>query len=756
MQTNQIPYRTVPLMRLPFALAAFSAAALLFAVQPMAGKAVLPTFGGSPAVWTTCLLFFQAVLLLGYLYAHAISRFSVRVQVAIHACVLILGGAARLAANQFGWADAEFFPDWPVPGVLTRLAALAFGPAFALSATAPLIQRWFAAGWPGKNPYVLYAASNAGSLLGLLSYPFLIEPRWDLLQQAEWWLVGYGVAGGLILFCGLFSPSLEGRGWGLGEDAPPNPPAPFPQGKGEQNPVYWLALAALPSSLLSSVTSHLTTDIAPVPLLWVVPLAIYLISYIVAFGRWSARSQRWLGRVMPMALTFLVVALLTRATEPVIAVGAIHLVAFFLVATLCHGELARTKPDASRLTSFYLWISLGGVLGGFFNAIVAPIIFSRLGPVEYPLAVCLAALVRPPEADDSRPRWIGWDDLKWLIGLAAIAFTLILLVPGWLPIEEGLDDGDLLLKRVVRYGLTAGVPAAIAFALVWRPGRFAVSLAILFLANSFDPGRGKPLTTLRNSLGTLRVSESADGKFVQITHGTTLHGQQFKNEDGPPKPLMYYHPTGPAGRLLNSWPAERRKTIGAVGLGCGALAGYGKPGETWTFFELDPNVIRVAEGPKYFTFLSTCQAKLRVVPGDARLKLQDEPDGSFDLLILDAFNSDAVPTHLLTKEAFDLYFRKLTPHGVLLIHASNRYLDLPGLIVRTAEGMAVKQDFDMPTESQKEDGKFTSHWLVVARTMDDLVTIAKDFRWQKTEPKPGPVWTDRFTDLLGIWKKSED
>lgn len=740
-------------MRLPFALASFSAAALLFAVQPMAGKAVLPTFGGSPSVWTTCLLFFQSVLLLGYLYAHALARLNIRTQVIIHAVVLILGGSARLAANQFGWVDDEFFPDWPVLGVLTRLAVLAFGPAFALSATAPLIQRWFAAGWPGKNPYVLYAASNAGSLLGLLAYPFVVEPRFDLVQQANWWLFDYAFAAAFVLISGLLCLVPAARAslltQTISESSTPSALHP-------RQCLMWLGLAALPSSLLSSVTSHLTTDIAPVPLLWVVPLAIYLVSFIVAFGRWPAKAQRVLGRVMPMALIFLVVALLTHATEPVIAVATIHLGTFFLVATLCHGELSRTRPDASHLTAFYLWMSAGGVLGGFFNAIVAPIVFSRLGPIEYPLVVCLAALIRPPALDGSRPRWIGRDDIKWLVLLAIVSLTFILMVPRLIPISEGLDDVDAMIRRLGRYGLSAGIPAAFAFALVWRPGRFAVAIAILFVLNAFDPGRGTPLIVLRNSLGTLRVSESADGRFIQLWHGTTLHGQEYRDAGVPPKPLMYYHPTGPAGRMLAMWPSDRRKRIGAVGLGCGALAGYGKPGEAWTFFELDPNVVRVAEEPRYFTYLSTCPAEMRIVVGDARLKLRDEPDGSFDLLILDAFNSDAVPTHLLTQEAFELYFRKLSPTGVLLIHASNRYLDLPGLITRTAEGKAVKQDFDLPTDSQKADGKFPSHWLIVGRSAEDLAPLAKDPRWQKSQANPGPVWTDRFTDLLGIWKRAED
>lgn len=255
-------------------------------------------------------------------------------------------------------------------------------------------------------------------------------------------------------------------------------------------------------------------------------------------------------------------------------------------------------------------------------------------------------------------------------------------------------------------------------------------------------------------LGTLHVTQSPDGRFIRIMHGTTLHGQQKVDERDRPTPLMYYHPTGPAGRMLNAWP--RRSSIGAVGLGCGALAAYGRPGERWTFYELDPDVTAIAQNVRYFTFLSTSQADVAITPGDARRQLKSAMDGSFDVLILDAFNSDSVPTHLLTREAFDLYFRKLKSDGVLLIHASNRYLDLPGLIARTCDGMAIRRDFDIPTESQKDDGKFPSDWLIVARRDADLEPLRKDLRWQRLSPKPGPLWTDNFTDLIGIWKKTEE
>jgi spermidine synthase len=719
------------------AFAVFLSACLLFACQPMAGKAILPIFGGSPAVWTSCLVFFQAVLLLGYLYAHLIGRWPAKWQVLIHIAVLAIAGLVQRAINITPAIESGGIPH-SIDGLFLHLFTFTFFPAFALSSTAPLIQRWF--GLTGRNPYGLYAASNLGSFAGLLGYPFVIEPRIALGEQVHGWLVGYAITAAFIALAGFFA-------WR--SHVPATTPTSATPWRWS-----WLLLAALPSSLLSSVTSHLTTDIAPVPLLWVVPLGLYLLTFVVAFGRWTERANRVAGRIMPMALCALAVALLSHATEPVVIVGSIHLLAFTWVALVCHGELNRTKPDAAGLTRFYLIVSLGGVLGGAFNAIAAPILFARLGPVEYPLAVCLAALVRPPAADGSRPTWIGRDDIKWLAGLAAIALALTLTVPSVIPIPESLDGVDAMLRRLARYGLTAGVPTVMAFALVRRPGRFAVALASLFMIGSLDPGQGRHLATRRSVLGTLHVTQSPDGRFTRIMHGTTLHGQQKIDERDRPTPLMYYHPTGPAGRMLNLWP--RRSAIGAVGLGCGALAAYGRPGERWTFYELDPDVTAIAQDIRYFTFLATSRADVTIKPGDARRQLNDARDSSFDVLILDAFNSDSVPTHLLTREAFDLYFRKLKPDGVLLIHASNRYLDLPGLIARTCDGMALRRDFEIPTESQKHDGKFPSDWLIISRSEADLEPLKKDLRWQRLTPKPGPLWTDNFTDLIGIWKQTEE
>ncbi len=777
----------IPLL---FALALFLSAALLFAVQPMAGKELLPLAGGTPAVWTTCLVFFQAVLLLGYLYAHRLTTtLPSRRQVAVHLGVVLLGLVAYLTLRP----DPNWVPedqDYPVLGLVAFLAVLVGAPFFVLSTSAPVLQRWFAATGhrAGGDPYFLYAASNAGSLLGLLAYPFVVEPLLSLGEQGRCWLAGYAAFLGLAAVCGLVVRLAK----------QPNPPAPFPKREGgEEAPsssplrpgegpgegffaptpslplgvrpepppsrhrvLKWVALAALPSSLLMGVTTHLTTDVAPVPLLWVVPLALYLLSFIVVFARWPGRARWVVGRVAPALLVFQVIALLTGATEPITLVAGVHLAAFFAVALLCHGELAHDRPGRDHLTTFYLAMSAGGVLGGLFNAVVAPVLFCRLGLVEYPLAVVLAALVRPARDGLRPPRLRAWE--AFLVpAFVAVAAALVWLVPALVPMPDDPASPDALPARLVRAGLMFGLPAVVAFALVGNPLRFALCLAGLLTAGSLATGpNGETLLVVRNFFGTLRVTRSADGKFVRLVHGTTQHGQQRLDESGPPRPLMYYHRRGPVGRLFEKLPADRKRRVAVVGLGCGAMAAYAESGQEWTFYEIDPAVVRIAEDPAYFTFLSECKVTPRVVLGDARRQLAREPDGHFDLIVLDAFSSDAIPVHLLTREAFALYVRKLTPQGVLAFHLSNRYLDLPPLVARLGADhdppFAIKGDSDFPSDAEREDGKFPSVWAVLARDPADLGPVATDPHWQRVRVTPGPLWRDDFSNLLAVWKKDEE
>ena len=749
-----------------FSTTLFLSAALLFVVQPMAGKRLLPLAGGTPAVWTTCLLFFQCMLLLGYAFADRVGRLTPPWQLLLHGIVAGLGLTSLLLLTP----DEAWIPDdldYPIAGLVAYLFVLIGLPFFVLSATAPLLQSWFTRTGhrAGHDPYFLYAASNAGSLIGLLGYPFLIEPWWPLPeQQFAWcvgyalWLVGLGCCSGLVGLHLAFSESeksvdLENIRQGLSVESVAK--------LSRVRFLRWIALAAVPSSFLMSATAHLTTDIAPVPLLWVVPLSLYLLSFIIVFARWSDRARRMIARLVPMMLIFLAVVMLTHATEPVVIIASLHLGTLFAVGLLCHGELAADRPHPAMLTRFYLALSLGGVAGGLFNAILAPLLFASLGPVEYPLLIVVVGLIRPQPGGTLATLSLNRRDFS-IIALFASFLMLVQIGVKWgIPLTPDTADSNQLIQRWLRSGLMFGIPAALAFLTVRNPARFAVCLALLFLAGVIAPGpRGETLIVRRNFFGTLRVTRSADQRFIQLVHGTTTHGQEPVDCAQNPPPSTYYHPTGPIGRLLEKLPAERRESVGVVGLGVGAMAAYARPGESWTFFEIDPNVVRIARDSGYFHFLERCQTVPRVVLGDARRRLESMPDRTFDLLVLDAFSSDAIPVHLLTREAFHLYTRKLKPRGLLVFHLSNRSLDLPPQVARLGAAMPppwqMKLDDDFATERQQMEGKYASTWAVLARSAEDFQLAAADPRWQPVRVRPGAIWTDAFSNVLSIWKSSEE
>jgi hypothetical protein len=751
----------------------FVGAALLFLVQPLVGKLLLPLVGGTPGVWNTCMVFFQIVLLAGYLYAHrSTGRFGVRRQAVFHLALLVVVVVAFKVAIATTGSPVPVvnavLPDDEdyallVVAQLGATVAIAVGvPFFVLSTTSPLLQRWFAASGhtSGRDPYFLYAASNAGSLLGLLAYPLLLEPRLTLDHQQ--WVFAGGVLGyvALVFACAL---TIIRRPAPEPEHLRVRAPAP-----GRWRVARWVALAALPSSLLLGVTTHVSTDLAPVPLLWVVPLALYLVSFILVFARWPYWLHRFVGRVTPMLILFVVLTLLTYAAEPLAVVGLLHMLAFFGVCLVCHGELARDRPPPEHLTAFYFWLSLGGVLGGLFNALVAPVLFSRVGMVEYPLALVLAAAVRPRGEARSPLRGI---DVALVLLLLGLSVGLVLVVQDRVRLPSDPEAPDALTARLVRVGLMFGLPSVVAFALVRKPARYALALAALFVAGSFESRHfGQTLALERNFFGVIRVTLSPDGKFLRMIHGTTMHGQQRTDEPGPPRPMTYYHEKGPVGHLFAALPAERVRRVGVVGLGTGAVAHYARPGQAWTFYEIDPAVVRFADDP--FRFLSSCQGAHDVILGDARRQLIRAADGSFDVIILDGFCSDAIPVHLLTREAIRLYVEKLAPHGIVALHVSNNHLDLPPLVRRLADDhdppLVVRYCHDVPTESERADGKTDSQWMLLARSEADLKPIvdpadrkpipppAKLVFWQKVPWEPGPIWRDDFANVLGVWKKRDE
>ena len=769
-----------------YAVTLFVGAALLFLVQPLIGKLLLPLVGGTAGVWNTCMVFFQTVLLAGYLYAHKSTRaLGVRRQAVFHlillAAVVVAFKVAVATTGSPVSVVPSILPDDQdssllVVAQLCATIAVAVGvPFFVLSTTSPLLQRWFAATGhrSAKDPYFLYAASNAGSLLGLLAYPLVIEPRLTLAHQQ--WVFAGGAMGYVVLVfaCALTilrKPEPEPA-------APPPDTGPAPPSAAGHIPfvrkIRWVGLAALPSSLLLGVTAHVSSDLAPVPLLWVVPLALYLISFILVFARWPDGLHRAVGRVTPVLILFAALSLLTYTAEPLALVGVLHMAAFFGVCLVCHGELARDRPPPEHLTAFYFWMSLGGALGGLFNALIAPIVFAQVGMVEYALALVLAAAVRPRGDDRAAPLLRA--DVALVLVLLGLTVALVLLVPYLVTVPAEPDAPDALTAKLLRGGLMFGLPSVAAFALVRKPARYALALAALFTASSLDTKQfGETLHKERNFFGVVRVTRSPDGKFVRLVHGTTVHGQRRADESERPRPMTYYHETGPVGHLFGALPSTSGRRVAVVGLGTGAVAYYAKPGDQWVFYEIDPAVVRVAEDEKYFRFLAASRersdatgrrAKCEVVQGDARRQLTKVADGSFDVIILDVC-SDTIPIHLLTREAIRLYFQKLTPTGVLLVHISNEHLDLKSLIRRLADdhspALVARGCHDSPLETERADGKTDSHWMVLARTEAALAPIlapdrvaapAKFLTWSQVGWEDGPIWRDDFANLLRVWKK---
>jgi spermidine synthase len=708
----------------------FVASALVFLVEPMVAKMLLPSYGGTPAVWAVSLVFFQAVLLCGYGFAHLSLRFlSVRRQSLLQLVLL----AAPVALLPIGLPHEAAPPASASPALwLLGVLALTVGaPFFAVSTASPVLQRWFGASGDraSADPYFLYAAGNAGSLLGLLAYPFLVEPHLTLAQQSRLWLVGYGLFLALAGLCArrLLAVREAAALQAVRSEAPAT---------AWRVRLRWTALAALPSSLMLGTTSYLSASIASVPLLWVIPLALYLLSFVVAFARRSPLGLPAIGRALAVS-TLLVLATILHVVElPIAALVAVHAANLFLVALLVHRRLAMERPPVERLTEFYLLLSLGGVIGGVFNALIAPQIFSSIA--EYPIAIVLALLLRPGRRGAAKGAGPLRRSSDLLLPLA--------LLCGLIAALAGLGVGS----GGVRLLLGLAVAAVALFAR--RPVRFALAAgALLLLATLGQHG----LYSERTFFGVLRVVEGPRQQHV-FAHGTTIHGVESFAPGRLDVPLSYYSRQGPLGQVFAARGQELHR-VAVVGLGAGAIASYGRPGDRYTFYEIDPAVARIASKPGWFTYLAHSRADVRIVIGDGRLKLASAPDRSFDLIVLDAFSSDAVPVHLLTREAVELYLRKLAPGGVIAFHVTNQHLEMEPVIGGVAGALelaGIAETHDVSPVAARA-GVTHSHWVVVARDRVALGRLAEDRRWRTLDERPGrPVWTDQFSNILGVVKWS--
>lgn len=875
-------------MLIYFAVTLFVSAALLFLVQPMVGKMILPSLGGTPAVWNTCMVFFQMVLLVGYGYTHTLSNWPRSRQLLAQLVILALPFIV-LPFSLGDWRPPE--ETNPVFSVLWLLLGMVGLPFFVVATSAPLLQKWFAStGHPaGKDPYFLYGASNLGSMLSLFLYLLAVEPLFALEEQTWLWTVCYGVLVLLVIGCMLMV-------WRIAPSAPlqlvnvPGEPAVAPSqavdqktaikrgrrlGSPEAAParastpartlddvtwgrrLRWILLAAVPSSLMLGLTTHLTTDIAAIPVFWVVPLALYLLTFILVFSRWPVVWTDWPHFVVlyaqPFLLMGLVIVLVAKLSMLSTAMEfLLHILVFFLTTLMCHGELAKDRPSTRHLTEFYLWLSVGGVLGGLFNALIAPMYF-KMGVVEYPLALVLACLLRPRmltgtvlvpgDTTDRETTTLGQMlDFAYPVAIGAATAGLMYMM-----------REDIISRRVEIFG--KAFLALLVLAMSGRPLRFGLSLGVLMLVIALHEHRSDAYVFEdRSFFGFVRVRKDTTEVLVRkewnpfkedynreykevhlhvLMHGGINHGSQHLDPNRRRETITYFHPSGGIGQLFEEWhdprmpanivgigcgsplgllfpfwdppyskfdwpdarlPASLAGMAGSpmdalagllvntqseppyavVGLGTGALAAHAKPFQHMRFYEIDPVVKRLSlpldenEEP-IFSYVHDAKfirgADIDVILGDGRLSLKQAPDSYYHILVLDAFSSDAIPVHLLTKEAVQLYLTKLAEGGVLVFNTTNRYVNINGVLADIAK------DLDLDCYYQGDYGddvvnRFGTDWIVMQRKnlgtrgaynggppMAQRVALRKISGrtiWYEAEPLKRPVWTDRYSNLLSV------
>ena len=720
---------------------------LLFLVQPMIARMALPRLGGAPAVWNSAMLVYQALLLAGYAYAHRLTQTSPRRQAIIHIAlfaIAILWLPIGLANLQ---PPADGSPIFWVPWLLIA----SIGPLFfVVAAQAPLMQRWYSMSGNQGEPYALYAASNIGSFGGLLAYPILVEP-FTTLQSQKWiWSGIYLALMGLVCICAI---QLWRK---AGTPVAPAETATDLAHIGWRRRIYWIVLAAVPSGLMLSTTSHLTTDLMAMPLIWVIPLGIYLLSFSVAFAD-NQTPAYWIGRFAPIVL--IISAAFVFVVWGKAAIGGLtaSLSLLFIVAVALHNEMYRTRPAPAQLTSFYLMMSVGGVIGGFFCAIVAPLLFDWTW--EHPILILMAAALLPAipllqvnETDKRLPVIMA------IIGAIALALGLFGGISE--PVESSFTK-ILLAATIITLGIAVAgfrIPFLLAVA-----GLLTINGGWYSLQQSLDGVR------MRSYFGTYTVNASESGRVRWLNHGTTMHGMQLL--DDPTRPISYYPDTSGVGiAMLNATRLYGPKaSIGIVGLGTGTLACYRRPGQSWQFFEIDPLVIEIARERKIFSFLEKCAPDVPITLGDARLTLAAVPEGKFDILALDAFSSDSIPLHLLTKEAFATYRKALKPDGLLLVHISNRYIDLNPVVAAEAKanGWSAALRHDSPTEQLINRGNRASQWIALSRDPAKLAELTgrvdkvksryyNSEQWlQLDAPGETNPWTDDYASVLphlSLWK----
>ncbi|NNE40193.1 MAG: fused MFS/spermidine synthase [Marinicaulis sp.] len=726
---------------------------LLFSVQPLFARMALPLLGGASNVWNTAMVFFQATLLLGYLYAHFLQRhLSLAMQVGIHMIVLCV--ATLVLPIAIPKSLTTVTADAPTIRLLMIFALGAGAPFFALSASAPLLQRWFSiSGHPGADdPYHLYAASNIGSMAALLSYPVIIEPMFAVSAQTELWHIGFLTLIPIIFAAGLLtmrsSPKYHRSKTETAILRPIN----------NRSRLRIVGLSFVPSGLMLAVTTHLTTDIASMPLLWIAPFSLYLLTFIVTFSTKDRPRSKFLRRYTPLILIMAALFGVGAGGSPLI-IAPTELFAFFLIALVCHRQLVDERPETKSLTEFYIWMSVGGVLGGLFAGIISPLIFDDIW--EYPLLLILSAwlvirpsLVRPSSSIQIRIRYA-----LLLAGAASILFG---------PISQILATNDMA-RILVNIALIAG---AAIFIYTERHNKsgfaagFAAFVMILYASAPALLYRGDDtILRARSFFGSVKVTEGHTqiGAHHALIHGTTIHNYQIREQSARKAPLAYYGANGPFGETIAALREHRRAAgregtlrIAAIGLGAGAIACHNKPGDEWVFFEIDPLIVEIAQDDRYFSYLSDCAPGAEIRTGDARLVIRsDKSLIDFDLLIVDAFSSDSIAAHLITREAIKLYRDRIKDDGVILLHTSNRTLDMTSVAIATAEASGEKSRVMryMPDPANPHASLLMPSHAVAMSQEAVINTLFADYpRWQKEEANPiVGVWTDDYSHIVGAF-----
>ncbi len=736
------------LILVAYTLAIFVSALLLFSVQPLFTKMVLPRLGGSPAVWSVAMVFFQSLLLAGYAYAHYLTKLQNRAApVVIHLALLVVALLTLPLAIRSGWGEppSSGYAFW-----LLGLFAVSIGlPFFALAANNPLLQAWFVrTGHPdGPDPYFLYASSNIGSFLALLSYPILLEPIFTLRIQNLIWTGGYGLLILLIAGCGVLLLQSPKNAAALNmPDNDVNAVTPSWPLRAR-----WIFLAAVPSGLLIAVTAHISTDVAAAPLLWVLPLSLYLLTWVLVFQSRPLLPHWLMLLLQPLAIAGVVVLLAIGGEQNLLLTLGGHQLCFFVIAMACHGELARTRPAAKYLTGFYVALSFGGMVGGLFAGLIAPFAFSWIA--EYPILLALATLCRPP-MQERLPRVTLW---YWPL-LAAI--TVALIMPAYYAgtLFDQLED-----YRNWIIGGVGVLAAVMVLALNGNRAKFLATIVVALVLLRIYPSDAGRVETVRSFFGVHKIVVTPHGQYHVLMHGTTIHGaEKFLNNDGTPvtgrpEPITYYHKDGGIGQAITAM-RERKGAplrVAVIGLGAGTLTCASEPGENWKFFEIDQTMVDTARDPKYFTYIQNCEPDLKPVIGDARLTFAKEKSGTYDVIIVDAYSSDAIPIHLATEEAMAIYKDKLAPQGAVVMHVSNRHLELESVVVGIADANDLKSWVYSEDTNRDAEYIFSTTVVVSAREEADVGSLASSDKWALTEAEDHHrVWTDDYSNILGaVWRR---